>query len=67
MDYLDDTLPAEESERLEEHLRACPPCVDFLRTYRATPDLCRRALEKEMPVELSEKLTEFLRQKIGKK
>ena len=43
--------------------RRCPPCVDFVQTYRATPGLCRKALKAKMPEELSEKLTEFLRGK----
>jgi hypothetical protein len=38
--------------------------VDFLRTYRATPGLCKRALAERMPQELSSKLTDFLRSKI---
>lgn len=63
LDYLDGDMPEEQARHLEEHLAACPPCIDFLRTYRATPDICRRALQKQMPQELSERLRDFLRQK----
>ena len=63
LDYLDGTMSDEQARHLEEHLAACPPCIDFLRTYRATPSLCRRALQKQMPEELSQRLKEFLRQK----
>jgi anti-sigma factor (TIGR02949 family) len=63
LDYLDGTMSDEQARHLEEHLTACPPCIDFLRTYRATPGLCRRALQKQMPEELSQRLKEFLRQK----
>jgi len=63
LDYLDGTMSEEQARHLEEHLAACPPCIDFLRTYRATPGLCRRALHKQMPEELSQRLKEFLRQK----
>lgn len=66
MDYLDGTLPADEEAHLKEHFEACPPCVDFLKTYRATPSLCRRALAKQMPKEVSEKLAAFLRAKMDK-
>lgn len=64
MDFLDGELDAAEEAHLREHLEACPPCVDFLRTYRATPGLCRKAVAKQMPAELSTKLTDYLRTKI---
>lgn len=61
LEFIDGEMPADEARRLEEHLEACPPCVDFLKTYRATPKLCRRALGRQMPSELASKLTDFLR------
>jgi anti-sigma factor (TIGR02949 family) len=63
-DYLDGELTPEDAQHLREHLQGCAPCVDFLRTYRATPGLCKRALAHKMPQEMSSKLTEFLRSKI---
>jgi anti-sigma factor (TIGR02949 family) len=66
LEFLDGAMPEEEQKRLIEHLEGCPPCVDFVRTYRATPGLCKRALAKKMPSELSGKLTDFLRAKIQK-
>jgi anti-sigma factor RsiW len=64
MDYLDGELAPEDAQHLKEHLQGCAPCVDFLRTYRATPGLCKKALAHKMPQEMSSKLTEFLRSKI---
>jgi anti-sigma factor (TIGR02949 family) len=64
MDYLDGEMSPEDAQHLREHLRGCAPCVDFLRTYRATPGLCKRAMAQQMPQEVAEKLTEFLRSKI---
>lgn len=66
LDFLDGDMTPEEEKRLEEHLAGCPPCVDFVRSYRATSGLCRKALAKKMPEELSRKLTDFLRQNIRK-
>lgn len=66
LDYLDGQMSPEEEKHLQEHLGACPPCVDFLRTYRATPSLCKRALAAKMPEELTRKLTDFLRTKTKK-
>lgn len=64
LEYLDGEMSPDEEKHLEAHLSACPPCVDFLRTYRATPGLCKRALAAKMPEELGHKLTEFLRAKL---
>jgi anti-sigma factor RsiW len=64
LDYLDGELTPEDTQHLREHLQGCSPCVDFLRTYRATPGLCKKALAQKMPQEMSTKLTEFLRSKI---
>lgn len=64
LNFLDGELSQEETQHLREHLQGCAPCVDFLRTYRATPGLCKKALAARMPQEVSEKLTEYLRSKI---
>lgn len=64
LDFLDGELTPEDAQHLREHLQGCAPCVDFLRTYRATPGLCKKALAQKMPQEMSTKLTEFLRSKI---
>ena len=66
LDYLEGEMSEAEQRHLEEHLQACPPCVDFLKTYKATPVLCRKALESKMPAELSERLTDFIRAKAPK-
>ncbi len=63
LEYLDGDMSDEQARHLEAHLAACPPCIDFLRTYRATPGICRWALKKQMPEELSQRLKDFLRQK----
>ena len=63
-EYLDGTLPPEEKAKLDRHFRACPPCIDFVRKYQATPGVCRKALaEDDMPEEMGDRLTQFLRQK----
>jgi anti-sigma factor RsiW len=64
LEFLDGEMSAEEAQHVKEHLRGCSPCLDFLRTYRATPGLCKKALAAKMPKEVSEKLTEYLRSKI---
>jgi anti-sigma factor RsiW len=59
-EYIEGTLSAERSKALEDHLSTCPPCITFVRTYRATRKLCRNALAAEMPHELVSSLSSFL-------
>ena len=59
-EYIEGTLSPERSKALEEHLSLCPPCITFVRTYRATRKLCRNALAAEMPKELVSSLSTFL-------
>jgi anti-sigma factor RsiW len=67
LEFVDGELSEVQAGELEEHLRACPPCVDFMKTYRATPQLARRALLDQMPTELAGKLKAFLRSKLPAK
>jgi len=48
-DYVDGRLPAEQAARLEEHFDACPPCRDYLVTYRRTIELAGRCGEDDPP------------------
>jgi hypothetical protein len=59
-EYIEGTLSPERSKALEDHLSFCPPCITFVRTYRATRRLCRSALVAEMPHELMSSLSSFL-------
>jgi len=59
-------MSPEDEAHLKEHLGYCPPCVEFVEQYRATPVLCRKALRAQiakMPDELSQKIKAFLRAK----
>jgi anti-sigma factor RsiW len=67
LEFVDGELSEGQAVELQEHLRGCMPCVDFLQTYRATPKLARRALVDEMPHELAGKLKAFLRSKLPPK
>jgi anti-sigma factor RsiW len=59
-EYIEGTLSPERAKALEDHLSLCPPCITFVRTYRATRRLCRHALAAEMPQELVSSLSSFL-------
>jgi len=45
MRYLDGELTPEEQQTFQAHLRACPPCVVYLETYRETVSVCRFAYQ----------------------
>jgi anti-sigma factor RsiW len=59
-EYVEGSLPPDRAKALEDHLSLCPPCITFVRTYRATGKLCRAALAAEMPRELMSSLKGFL-------
>lgn len=63
-EYIEGTLPAGRAKELEDHLSLCPPCITFVRTYKATRKLCRAALAAEMPRELMASLSSFLAQHV---
>lgn len=63
-DYVDGALSPDEKDALEEHLSYCPPCVAFVRTYRATSRVARSHLVQDMPSEMSCRLHSFLRTQV---
>jgi anti-sigma factor (TIGR02949 family) len=65
--FLDGEMSTEDEQHLRAHLEGCPPCVDFVRTYRATSGLCRKALVRQMPPEVGDRLRSFLRGKLESK
>ncbi|MFQ5718500.1 MAG: anti-sigma factor family protein [Acidobacteriota bacterium] len=43
MAYLNDELPAAQRDAFRAHISDCPPCVNFLDTYKITLDLEKEA------------------------
>ena len=64
LEYLDGALTEDLLVKLKEHLGGCTPCEEFLASYRATPQLCRKALARKRPDAVANKLTEFLRKEL---
>lgn len=60
-DYLEGDLPQEEKEELDRHMRECPPCMAFLKTYRKTSQICRSLRPEDIPQEMRERLEAFLK------
>jgi anti-sigma factor RsiW len=65
-DFLDGTLPEDKKLALEEHLSYCPPCITFVRTYKATTRVARKALAENMPDEVGARLHDFIKKKCVK-
>jgi RNA polymerase sigma-70 factor, ECF subfamily len=41
-EYLDQELAAGSCEDLEEHLRGCPECIEFVESLKRSRELCRQ-------------------------
>lgn len=66
-DYLSGELPAAERALLEEHLKDCLPCLEFLEGYKRTVELVRELSCEDMPEELRDRLHRFLSERIRQK
>ncbi len=55
-DYLERSLPPDVSAAFERHLKLCPPCVSYLRSFEETirlgKDACKGCDPPEVPEEL---------------
>jgi anti-sigma factor RsiW len=60
LDYVEGALPADERAAVEAHFEACPRCLEFLESYRATPRLMREATAAEMPEDVAAGLQRLL-------
>lgn len=55
-DFTDGALPAAEHRRFEAHLATCPPCREYLASYRTTIEMARDAFIDEACDDLPEDL-----------
>ncbi len=62
-EYVDGSMEASLRAAFEAHIADCPPCVDFLQTYRATIAVSRKACDVPVPSEVQARLRAFLREK----
>lgn len=62
--YLAGELDPETVSAFEEHLKDCPDCVAFLRTYQSTMDAVRSLRCEEMPFETAQRVRRFFQLRI---
>ncbi len=66
VEYEDGSMPEQARRELEWHLEHCPPCLVFLKSYRATGRTLRMLKPKEIPRNLAEAVTAFVRARCRK-
>lgn len=47
LSYLSGELSADKEQDFEKHLAVCPSCVSYMKTYKATVELGKKALAEE--------------------
>jgi anti-sigma factor RsiW len=63
-DYLAGELSPEMTATFEEHLRRCPDCVAFLKTYQTTTQAVESLRYEDIPAEMQSRVRQFLRAKL---
>ena len=59
-DYIDNRLPADVRQDLEQHLNGCADCTAFMGTFRSTVTLLKSLNDDDLPQELRVRLKAFL-------
>lgn len=67
LEFEEGTMPEAERLRLQHHIEECPPCVQFLSTYRAAGRTLRMLKPREIPPALAKTVMAFVRARSGKK
>ena len=67
-DYVDGEMEPERSNKLEEHLKNCPPCLMVLKTLKKTLGIFRRKKDTgEIPKECSDALHDAVHKEMERK
>ena len=61
IDFEDGTMSEGERRELQRHFDMCPPCLNFLTTYRATGKALKMLKPREIPPALAETVMVFVR------
>jgi hypothetical protein len=67
VEYEDGTMASEDRVRLEQHFACCPPCLVFLKSYRATGRTLKMLKPREIPKNLADAVIRFVRARCDKK
>ena len=61
LEFEEGTMPEQERRDLQLHFEMCPPCMNFLSTYRATGKALKMLKPTEIPPALAETVMAFVR------
>ena len=61
LEYEEGAMGEEDRRELERHFADCPPCGQFLSTYRATGKTLKMLKPREIPPALAETVLSFVR------
>ena len=64
-EFVSGELPDDRRAVLEEHIRACPPCLVYVETYRVTIRLSRKLPCAPLPPDAERRLRQVLEREIG--
>jgi len=66
LDFEDGTMPEGDRVELQRHFEMCPPCLNFLTTYRATGRTLKMLKPREIPPALVETVIVFVKKRCKK-
>jgi hypothetical protein len=61
-DYLERTLPADDTSLFEQHINVCDGCIVYVEQMRTTVAAAGRVAEKDVPPETRERLLTAFRE-----
>lgn len=64
LDYVTGELDAETALALKAHLRECPDCIAFIRTYQKTVQAAQSLRYEPIPLEMRKRVRQFLQERI---
>ena len=67
IEYEDGSMAEADRLELEQHFHSCPPCVVFLKSYRATGRTLKMLKPRDIPKNLAEAVIKFVRARCDKK
>ena len=62
--YLNDELSPRRKRDFQQHLKICPDCVNFLRTYKKTIQATGTLYPDEIPSKVRDNIWQFIRRRL---
>ena len=62
--YINDELSLRRKRDFQHHLKICPDCVNFLKTYKKTIQATGTLYPEEIPSKVQDNIWQFIRRKL---